>query len=539
MWIKSLTLQDFRAFQNPITFELSQNVTCISGHNGIGKSTILAVLSNCGEYKREDGEHINGSLFRGEFSDIIVGDKRYDSRGHKAEIQFNDVPRPEAGNTWVSSLGFRATFQGERYRLIPEKIKSVRETEAKIKWPTFYMGLSRLYPVGESKKTTNSELPTDTEEQLSLLHNSILSFRFGNNIHAKSIGIKEHSKRKTGFQSDEFSETANSSGQDNVGQIILTVLSFKKLKEDNPNNYHGGILLIDELDATLHPAAQRKLFDYLYSQSIELQLQIVFTTHSLSLLEYITLSRAKRGNTSTIKVSYLTRRNDGIHELENPSKEFFNNDLNDTYTGATPSINRVRVFTEDEIARWFLMQLFDFKNYNPSIELLDVKISWSHIINLMVSDVEVFKNYIAVLDPDINKSSNLSGLNGMIQGYPLSIDDNVSNILTLPGEPPEYPNVEKMLWNYVTTIPDTHAFFNDPIIVQNNWQQRLIVENGATSSEYSSFEDSLKYKNWFNDHKYFLDILMKYWVQDNDQAVTNFVNKFKGIYGKINKDINI
>lgn len=31
---------------------------------------------------------------------------------------------------------------------------------------------------------------------------------------------------------------------------------------------------------------------------------------------------------------------------------------------------------------------------------------------------------------------------------------------------------------------------------------------------------------------------MKYWVTDNDAAVTSFVNKFKSTFGKISSDIN-
>ena len=41
--------------------------------------------------------------------------------------------------------------------------------------------------------------------------------------------------------------------------------------------------LIDELDATMHPAAQIRLLNVLYEEAKLLNLQIVFTTHSLSL----------------------------------------------------------------------------------------------------------------------------------------------------------------------------------------------------------------------------------------------------------------
>lgn len=36
MWIKSVEIHDFRAFQEGFKIELSKNITCISGHNEIG-----------------------------------------------------------------------------------------------------------------------------------------------------------------------------------------------------------------------------------------------------------------------------------------------------------------------------------------------------------------------------------------------------------------------------------------------------------------------------------------------------------------------
>ena len=46
-------------------------------------------------------------------------------------------------------------------------------------------------------------------------------------------------------------------------RIILAVLSFKRLQEEHKRDYKGGILLIDELDATLYGFSPRKLIDYL------------------------------------------------------------------------------------------------------------------------------------------------------------------------------------------------------------------------------------------------------------------------------------
>lgn len=62
-------------------------------------------------------------------------------------------------------------------------------------------------------------------------HSNILSMNYGDNVTSKSIGLRETSRKKVGLRTDYFSETANSAGQDNLGQIILTVLSFEELKK--------------------------------------------------------------------------------------------------------------------------------------------------------------------------------------------------------------------------------------------------------------------------------------------------------------------
>lgn len=59
------------------------------------------------------------------------------------------------------------------------------------------------------------------------------------------------------------------------------------LKEKYPDDYKGGILAIDELDATMYPASQKELLAVLRKYSSRLNLQVFFTTHSLSLLESV------------------------------------------------------------------------------------------------------------------------------------------------------------------------------------------------------------------------------------------------------------
>ncbi|MDV2577627.1 AAA family ATPase [Lactiplantibacillus plantarum] len=66
--------------------------------------------------------------------------------------------------------------------------------------------------------------------------------------------------------------------------------------------------MIDELDASLHPAAQNKLLNFIIKESRSIGIQTVFTTHSLSLLKYfIQKQRAQQPDSNDIELMYLTK----------------------------------------------------------------------------------------------------------------------------------------------------------------------------------------------------------------------------------------
>ena len=68
--------------------------------------------------------------------------------------------------------------------------------------------------------------------------------------------------------------------------IILTaVISLKYYYESiSPSKEVESVLLIDELDATLHPAFQIKLLNLFREMSEKYKIQVVFTTHSICFL---------------------------------------------------------------------------------------------------------------------------------------------------------------------------------------------------------------------------------------------------------------
>jgi len=153
---RSIKIRDFRQFQDRELF-LGKYATVLAGRNSTGKSTILGLLANCAEIKKSvAGTYTNGR-FRAEFSEIIKGSKQFD----KTDSGIFQIIVDEPDGTTIT-CEFRTTWQkydsddktAERFRVIPKWKKPLDQTttEAKLERPVIYLGLSRLFPVGEAQK---------------------------------------------------------------------------------------------------------------------------------------------------------------------------------------------------------------------------------------------------------------------------------------------------------------------------------------------------------------------------------------------------
>lgn len=561
MYVKILRISNFRSFtadnlggDEEVKLNLGKQVTCIAGHNGIGKTTILAALSNCGELKTADGKHLNGKPFRGDYSDLIKGDRNFDSTGEKVKLQFGKHEDTE--DLEIDELSFRATFQKrtvktktfkpapagdglfieetvessiDRYRLIPQKTQD-REHEKKLNWPTYYLGLSRLYPIGESQSVNDKQIRHDDEilQLLSHTYKSILSM--DQELRSSSIVQPSDAPNKygAGITTSSYGPLANSAGQDNLGQIILTILSFKKLKETLQEDYHGGLLLIDELDSTLHPAAQAKLFNYLLEKSKELQLQIIFTTHSLSLIQHIIKTDKLHHRNEALRLIYLTKPRGQIEIKHNPTLEFVKNDLNNEYSNTRKS-TKMPLLMEDAAAREFLNWIFSEREIALNLMSNDTSIGWTEIVSLIKSYSEYFYNSLIILDPDVSVGQKRRQLEEKIQGtvYCLTDDERIQvaerrKVLFLPGTEP----LETQFWKLISSLPSDDTFYFYPTVDQLQVVKRSLVEQYEEELRQTPNNELAFHKRWFDYYlpKELRPAVYTRWAEANAEAVDEFIH---------------
>lgn len=520
---KLLKLNDFRQFHD-MDILLGKRLTVIAGRNSTGKSTILGILANSGELKKKDGTTYANGRFRAEFSEIFNGSKKYDvSKSDRIQIDIVD----ENDNV-IDYRKFRTAWQNnngkDRFRIIPLKISGDgKKTEAKLQIPVLYLGLSRLFPIGEAnedKITTNKVKFVDEEQKEWFVeeYKKILSiFDNINNVNNYSIGETDK-KKGIGIETDTYDYLTNSSGQDNLGQILMSILSFQKLKQTR-KEWTGGLLLIDEADATLHPAAQKRLADLLIKEAKKNDIQVVLTTHSSDLLKHICAKNTHNDDTNNndVEVYYFTNANRHLEVRRNPDYSTIENDL--LVQSMLQNPNKVKVYSEDEENRWFIKKLIP--EYLPYIEILDVKIGCNQLLSLYTGDLSYFGNVLIVLDGDVEAKE--------LNKIPEQLRNKLKNIVKLPGS----VRPEEIIYQYLCNLDPEHPYWENARKVDASWL--YFKDNGPDSSRYSQEKERERYKKWFTDHQTIFDTtkLFDFWMNDNKELVKNFKKEFIASYNAV------
>lgn len=523
-----LQINNFRGIQNEEIF-LGNKVTIISGRNSTGKSTILGMLGNSGELKKVPKTCIK-KKFRAPWSELFTGSPSYDKSGsNKYEVFIlND------DGTIFDSRTFRITWQKKkkegserRFHIVP----SNNITEAKMSFPVIFLGLSRLFPLGEADQDGIKEKEAiftneDSRDWFKKNYTEILS------IHDTINSIREaninevRTKKVVGINTDTYDYRGNSSGQDNLGQILMAMLYLRDLAEKQPIEILG-LLLIDEIDATLHPVAQNRLIDLFYRECKKYNYKVVLTTHSLSLLEYCcskTYNNRSDCTYNDYELYYFTKANRKLQVKRNCRYEMIKNDL--LVQASTENSRKIKVYLEDDEARWFFKKLCN--QYIPSLNIRDIKIGCQSLISLYLGDSEYFKNILFVLDGDFVYTTSTSEENkSFIKGN--------SNLIQLPIKAKrEAP--EKVFYNFIINLPSDNELWNREDLLTQGYSWDYFKEQGPTCTRYTGNERE-KYKTWFNEHlKIFEDIsLFEIWAKENSKIVTEFREDFIHAYNAIAK----
>lgn len=369
------------------------------------------------------------------------------------------------------------------------------------------MGLKRLIPLAQERKV-DSQVHSLTQEELDFYtkaHNEILLLY--DNISSEEV--KSTSKHFLAAKSDKYDAIGNSAGQDNIGQIITSILSFQRLKSQLGNNYNGGILLIDELDASMFPAAQQKLIEFLFKHSSKLDLQIVFTTHSIEILEILLTTKYKHQS----KVCYF-------HKAEGPVKKAENSNLAEIIADLKAEVliektkdTKIDIYIEDKEADQFLRALLT-PDLKKKINLIKETFGAEQLLQLANKRIPAFKKSVIVLDGD---------------RQPKVSKPNPPNVIVLPGN----DSPEKIMFRFLESLDESHPIFKG----LGGYTKTVCFR------DLKEISDREKMKDWWKKQVPYWGIngrtLINYWKLENKVEVEKFnkliKKKIETAYNKMYK----
>ncbi|MDD1795894.1 AAA family ATPase, partial [Enterovibrio sp. ZSDZ42] len=403
MIINKVHIEKFRGFTD-VKFSLGDYVTLIAGQNGTQKSTLLGILSQTFTIPSKD-HHFSyekpliGGSYRSSFSDKFKLSPERDLAGsHEWTLYFHDHELHE-------DIGEDGGFTVES---IPRTANSIRFWQKGIRdagsgyiqLPVLYLSLKRLIPIAEAGKVQEKDIQLTPEEQswFTKYYKKILITR--DNLQTIDY-IEGLSKNTLGVSTEHYDWKSNSAGQDNLGKILLAILSFKRLKENYPNDYQGGILAIDEIDATLYPGSQVILLELLASISNTDKIQIIATTHSLQMLEKLSELKKSQGRFRQFNTVYLTKQDNKILVEETPDFKSILHNLNVTIGNFSEEVKAISIYTEDAECIQFTKALLQGNKFKLKYESLTM--GCNNYLELGRKKVPSFKhpNSIVVLDGDV------------------------------------------------------------------------------------------------------------------------------------------
>jgi len=471
--LKKLTIEKFRAL-NDVAVEFGDYITVVCGKNGTSKSSILGIAAQIFSFEKDYVKdeslafrQIAGGMFKSQYSDHFRISEKFDVPGSMSvNIDLLDGYTNQAATAKLELMK-----RGKSPRPVVRNNSTAAgssNTSRNFTHPVIFLSLKRLYPIAaRDYKLGDFDYLEQHKKDFIALTNELL------NRNASLATGTDGTISSAVAHGENYDQDSVSAGEDNAGQIILALMSFRKLKEDYAD-YKGGLLLIDEADAGLFPTAQVNLLKMLDRECKNLDLQVVMTSHSPVLIEYAyEQSRQFRRKYKTI---YLSNTYGNVQVMQDWSWAQISADINtktiDTSSGV--SLPPINIYFEDKEAEDFFATLLyrqPIKKFtNPMSE---VSLGCSNYLQLIQKKIPEFsERSIVCLDAD--QGSQVTG-------------KSYKTVTLLPGHLPP----DQLVFEHLYNLPAAHPFWKNDLQFT-----RDVFTNAAREvlNEFSINGDSVEVK---------------------------------------------
>ncbi|RAU46584.1 MULTISPECIES: AAA family ATPase [unclassified Pseudomonas] len=528
-----------------ISIDFAPRITLIAGHNGIGKSTILALVANGSGLTDSDFVTYTGKPFTGLLNEIIHIDYQTEflanQRNKTLSSPYLDYSINKSEFTKRCGFTKRAVKNKdgsvrEEVRVVPRNAVDSDHEDAesgvvigkasKVPIPTIYLGMTRMIPIGESdpelvESTIDHSIDKTDAEFIKAFIDSVINSSLSEGQDSSSIvsqGIKGTSKAAK-HPSYSYSPKSISLGQDSLSSIATAFASFRKLEREWPG-YPGGLLVIDELDAGFHPHAQQTLITAMKTAAKKLRIQVVATTHSLCMIEAIHPDNNPI-NGHGVRMDSVIYIMDSI--APRVSQSLSCEEIKGDMTLIAPSApakpkkidNTLKIYLEDAEADYFLKHLLTLKlkrRINSltgrALKAIPISVGCQNLQGLQKFDKH-FKTVLIVVDADS------------------SVTKGLKNVVKLPGGADLAGNgfsPERTIYEFITELmkdnddyPDTREALAKINVTRDQLRTHLLAGDTNIKNRESA-------KKWMNKNLTVIGNwdLIGHWLRENPQKVEAF-----------------
>lgn len=529
--VKSLRVHQYKKFRDHV-FKFEPGVNAISGPNGTCKTTLLHMISNSYQAVTSKDVRLTNRGAIPLINSLNAQVNMKIERLAKGSLEYNDpAPGLDNGSLYVveyeggSSLAFRKHNSEASNRYAVKPFYKRKNGDHLPSAPVIYLGLSRIYPWGEfvddeTVRPMRTKPDSGFVEELAGLYLRATGLKARRFV-PQSMGSV---RKRQEFDTDAKGVDSNtvSSGEDNVLTLLTALLSLKQyycsLTEEAQKEEVASILLVDEFDATLHPSLQYELLDLAEEFSAKYHIQVIFTTHSLVLIERMFKKK--------MNVIYLMNNGDVAVAMPDPDPMKIEGYLKDKTKDDLLSDRIIPVFTEDAQARlfynlvmgWLCEASEGFLRASRRLHLIDANFGSNELRNLFKDTVvrQSTMSSICLLDGDQNP-------------------DLPNHIITLPGKlSPEwvaFKHAEELtgdgrntFWTSQTVIDEGFSY--------DHYVRRVQPKIDHLPSDKKERREGAK--SIFNDNVRFFELVLKDWVisPNNADEVVGFAKNLEIMYRK-------
>ena len=513
--ICGIEINIFRSIEEQ-TLDLGKNVTIISGKNGTLKSCILGLLAH--PFSSPNGAtDAFGINLKTDMRDVFFLSPEKDNRKYRYNMRLETVDGD------LISEPVRVYHRGKEDRFRVTVGLKNQSGQGNFSLNTAYINLNRLVPINETDAIRNSNrIDKELSEFVSDGYCRILQKEEFSN----PSQVFEKKKKSTFSPSPDASSDYKSisAGEDNIGHILNKMYGFVSNQFDD--NSLQGILCIDEIEASLHPVAQRNILQYLMNWSDRYRVQVVVTTHSLFLIQEALRIQSESKTKDSLVINMISTafvKANHYNIIKNPTYEVAYKELTFDEMSSLEDVYKINLLCEDTVAETYVQRILSSRTLIKKLSFIhnlssnETGTSFQTFISLMNNGDRLLRNSIVLFDPDVDMARVKN-----------SVKTKKVPFLSLPSI--HKVPIEKEIVHYIHDLDGDDPFFRkfnrEQAAFNNDFSKYGIIDFSQNAIDDKT--NIKQYKKWANSDKNF-NRYITYYTKKNPDIIDPFRSELLSI----------